>query len=279
MQRDVLEHQKDILETDRSATLEVAFLLQKVHVVADAWAQNAYLNILTGPAGEPTSAADIPKILVALNKLSADPRRGCVPATTKKDLEAVETFVGVLGGPTSTSQSQPGTGTQSHFVEECLQIAATWLRVQTTTKALGGSMFGIPMCLTGAAAAAHMHARIKAVTPDERSEQDLMMLRSYRWLLPVAAQDEVETWVQAYVRLMKAKIINQKMLGDAKSDETGAASSSSTAIVSTSFSAPSTALVSSIADITAGKKSKPIVDSKKQSAAKLKMMSIFCGGK
>jgi hypothetical protein len=279
MQRDVLENQKDILETDRSATLEVAFLLQKVHVVADAWAQNAYLNILSGPAGEPTSAADIPQILVTLNKLSSDPRRGCVPATTRKDLEAVETFVGVLGGPTTTSQAQPGNGTQSHFVEQCLHIAATWLRVETTAKAVG-ALFGIPLALTGAAAAAHMHTRIKALPPDERSEHDLMTLRSYRWLLAVAAQDDVESWVQAYVRLMKAKIVNQKMLGDAKGDDiTGAASSSSSAIVPASLSAASTALVSNIADITAGKKAKPVADSKKSNAAKLKMIAIFCGGK
>ena len=50
MQQDVLKHQKDILETDRSAALEIGFLVQQVHVVADTWAQEELLQALKSVA-------------------------------------------------------------------------------------------------------------------------------------------------------------------------------------------------------------------------------------
>ena len=46
MQLEISKHQKDILETDRSASLEIGFLLQHVHGVADAWVQQEVFDIL-----------------------------------------------------------------------------------------------------------------------------------------------------------------------------------------------------------------------------------------
>ena len=68
MQRDITSHQKDILDTDRSASLEIAFLLQQVPAAADAWANEEVFRILNDVAS-PARTTTEDCMMTSLNSL------------------------------------------------------------------------------------------------------------------------------------------------------------------------------------------------------------------
>eukprot|EP00959_Pyramimonas_sp_CCMP1952_P224503 4694324-Pyramimonas_sp.AAC.1 len=65
-----MSNQKDILDTERAARLDVAFVVHRVHGVADAWAQEEVIQALASTASPigAASAEDVLKCLKGVKK-------------------------------------------------------------------------------------------------------------------------------------------------------------------------------------------------------------------
>lgn len=185
MQQYIRTNQMDILETDRSEALEIAFLTHKVHRVADVWVQREISGCLRTSLSDtlPTSEADILDILAQLKKVQNDNRFACIPSTARQDIEALVLFLtalalhNVVGCPVRLQDRDANL-----YMMQCLDIVASWLQVDTTTPTKG-KLLPHRTVLRGQEAAHHLFQSLSSKAAVDRPELELVKLRSYRWLV------------------------------------------------------------------------------------------------
>ena len=279
MQRDVSAHQKDILDTNRSTSLEIAFLLQQVPAAADAWANEEVFRIL-GDAASPTKATTKEDMLICLSnikKLKNDRRYACLPNTTGQDIDAIILLlVSNQEGPAHRMRiSSAGTST---FMQRALDCIGSWLKIVVPGKK-ASSKLALPNFVQGQAAAHHLFVKLDKLDVHLRDEEDLLQLRNYQWLLGGHSRDVLDTWIEELVRKTKQDIVNAAMIEDAPS--TASASSGCKAVASSSSSGTLALKVTMFAP---PKKGAGLASSKKQKlndnayvSMKEKMMKICCG--
>ena len=278
MQEAIGSNQKDILETDRSAALEIGFLFQCVHGVANGWVTGEVLQMLAD-AEVPNSVIPndgILKCVMAVKKLQSDRRYSCLPSATADDIVALISLLSsMLEGP-AHAVKMPTAGT-SRFLQQALDAIATWLKIPDVPQKKKAKVV-LPPMLQGQAAANQLFKKLEALPLDHRSSSDLVLLRNFKWLLGPHSRDVLDSWVEDLVRSTRAAIVTSGMIADgpAKSVPAPAAEGSSSARSSSSISAGAVqgALLASKSSEPASKKLKT---SQAQAVSKEKMMKVCCG--
>ena len=215
MQQDIMDNQADILETERAACLDVAFVMHKVHVVADAWAQEEVIRALASTAS-PARAASVEEMLGCLKevkKLKGDRRFSCLPSGVCDDIQTIESVISAMMDGIA-SEVRLTTSGISEFMQKALDTMASWLKCSAPAPMKGGKLNFGKKILEGSDAAQHIFKRVEDESQEKRQESDLAMLRNFSWLLGSHSRDKVDEWIGAVIRQARASAVAAGMITD-----------------------------------------------------------------
>lgn len=281
MQQDITQNQADIIDTDRAASLEIAFLLQKVHTVAEQWVQDAFFESLSKPPVLKDNQFDTTTVLLELKRLRCSRRFACIPASTSKDVETTILFIAALGTEHAGSQLRSGTVGTSPLIARALDVMANWLVVRPTLTS---------KTLKGSAAAEHLFKELSKNHKEGGQEgsnkenvfNKLVMLRNFLWLLDAKQREQFDSWMQAHVRNAKASaqqhlhamLVDKGSSAPSSSSGTSSSSSSSSLVPNSLCS-----LMKNTPQKTRGKRKSLAETSTLEQSPKEKMMALFSGSK
>ena len=207
MVEDLVKFQKDATDVCRSACLEVGFALQRVSLVAEAWIKKEILKTVAVEADTKSGKVeevDVVKVLGQVNAVRNNQRYACVPQPMRKDTESLILFLTNFGSqqPNTLHPADPGI---SPFLKSVLESMAKWLAVEKPLESGAGAkkLFKVKEYVVGADAAMMVYNRLKSAAEGDRREDDLLLVRTYRFLLPREFGEHIDSWVNMFIRNAK----------------------------------------------------------------------------